>query len=67
MREARVSIQLVSLASREGDLANATPVYQDGDVSIQLVSLASREMTSGEDFLTIFGATSFHSIGFPSE
>ena len=61
---AHVSIQLVSLASREfesDDYKELTPEL----VSIQLVSLASREnYLPGDDQNFIYR---FHSIGFPSE
>ena len=43
--ETKVSIQLVSLASREKTFCNGQPLSQK--VSIQLVSLASREQIKG--------------------
>ncbi len=60
----QVSIQLISLASREKIETTATPlggVY----VSIQLISLASREFKIKKP--TVLRLESFHSINFSSE
>ncbi len=63
MKSAGVSIQLISLASRE--LGEEIQGSKGALVSIQLISLASREIPMREKIAT--DGIGFHSINFSSE
>ena len=60
-----VSIQLISLTSREGYYKKVIHKENDNFVSIQLISLTSREITNWKAQKT--NPLRFHSINFPNE